>query len=354
MSANWKRYFELVLEDKKGASIKLSDFKVNFTITLSASENNTGSEAIVSVYNLNADTKNRLIKGEYASLRIVAGYSGLGTDEPHSSDEFSPDAGQTGGNNYGQIFSGDIRYAWSGMADAGKANGIDRCLTIQAIDGHKGILETTLNTTVAAGYDINAIYTLMMKNFDPFGITAGVTGKMPETRFPRGRVLYRAAHQVIDNLAAQCQASWQIVDNKLQMVPTDNYIDRVVVLNTQTGLIGMPVLTADSAVTMTCLINPNIRLLGLVQIDQGMLRRARETSATAMMQDAKNRRDVPPDKNQEKDEKPISVAADGVYIVKAIKWTGDTRGQEWYMALTCEPRDQQTSVKTKSSAEISK
>ncbi|MNL82044.1 hypothetical protein D3C87_2093200 [compost metagenome] len=30
-----------------------------------------------------------------------------------------------------------------------------------------------------------------------------------------------------------------------------------------------------------------------------------------------------------------SIATDGVYIVKAIDYTGDTRGQAWYMDLMC-------------------
>lgn len=30
-----------------------------------------------------------------------------------------------------------------------------------------------------------------------------------------------------------------------------------------------------------------------------------------------------------------SITTDGVYIVKAIDYTGDTRGQAWYMDLMC-------------------
>ena len=34
-------------------------------------------------------------------------------------------------------------------------------------------------------------------------------------------------------------------------------------------------------------------------------------------------------------QQPASIAADGVYIVSAIDYTGDTRGQPWYMDLMC-------------------
>ena len=45
-------------------------------------------------------------------------------------------------------------------------------------------------------------------------------------------------------------------------------------------------------------------------------------------------------------QQPASVATDGVYIVKAIDYTGDTRGQAWYMDMMCFARgsaDLQTS-----------
>ena len=35
---------------------------------------------------------------------------------------------------------------------------------------------------------------------------------------------------------------------------------------------------------------------------------------------------------------PASIATDGVYIVRGIMYTGDTRGQAWYMDMICEAR----------------
>ena len=39
-----------------------------------------------------------------------------------------------------------------------------------------------------------------------------------------------------------------------------------------------------------------------------------------------------------------SIATDGVYIVKAIDYTGDTRGQAWYMDLMCFARGASTLI----------
>lgn len=35
---------------------------------------------------------------------------------------------------------------------------------------------------------------------------------------------------------------------------------------------------------------------------------------------------------------PASIATDGVYIVQSISYTGDTRGQAWYMDMMCVAR----------------
>ncbi|ERT10407.1 hypothetical protein O185_25035, partial [Photorhabdus temperata J3] len=35
---------------------------------------------------------------------------------------------------------------------------------------------------------------------------------------------------------------------------------------------------------------------------------------------------------------PASIATDGVYIVRGIMYTGDTRGNAWYQEMMCEAR----------------
>ncbi len=58
------------------------------------------------------------------------------------------------------------------------------------------------------------------------------------------------------------------------MVQKDVAAHKAVVLNADTGLIGMPQQTIGAGVNIRCLINTNIRLHGLVQLDQGSVYRA--------------------------------------------------------------------------------
>ncbi|WP_380183591.1 hypothetical protein [Kalamiella sp. sgz302252] len=356
MSVNWLRYCELLLEDSDKASLNLSELRVGFEINTHVQS--TGSTGVISVYNLSKETRNAIMAGEYKKLRLVAGYQGVAAQqeqEPVVPDymvgrvQENPQV-KASGPNYGEIFSGEIRYAFAGSAsEKPDQPSPDNVLKIQAIDGHQAAQEATLNTTVAAGYDTSAIHLLTLRSFNPYGVTAGATGKMPPTRFPRGKVLYQTASQAMDNVAAQCRATWQFVDGKLQMVPEDSYLDRITVLNSQTGLIGSPKLTQEG-IEIKCLIDPNIRLHSLVQVDQAALnsRRNELESVNKAAAEAKASGGEAAKKAgaQKTEAPPADIAADGVYIVKGIRYEGDTRSSNWFMTLTCVVRDKQTALKT--------
>ena len=220
-------------------------------------------------------------------------------------------------------------------------------MLIQAISNHEAFLYATTITTLAAGYTVADLHRATMQDFNAFGVTQGITGDFPDTVFPRGRAIYSSSRNVMDNIAAQCKATWQLVDGQVQMVPEDKYIHEAIVLNADTGLIGMPQQTMGGGVNVRCLINPNIRINGLIQLDQASVYRTQlnNEDLRAVKYD-ENGNIIPSPKLQESDmngnlvvngtvSQPASIATDGVYIVKAIDYTGDTRGQAWYMDLMC-------------------
>lgn len=335
MSTNWMRHFELQLLDQNGQGVSLSDFKVTFQIEWA--DTKWPRVANVKIYNLSTDTTNKILGQEFAKIRIIAGYDGIApvvdASEVGVAKEISPDeVGQTNGQNFGLIFDGDIRFTVTG-----KDNITDSWVLIQAIGDHEAFLFARTKTTIAAGYTVADLHQVTMQGFNAFGVTQGITGDMPATVFPRGRVLYNASRNVMDNIAAQCNATWQLVDGQVQMVPEDKYIHEAIVLNSDTGLIGMPQQTMGAGVNVRCLINPNIRINGLIQLDQASVYR------TALGNNEIAQSPGPIAETDENGNKvlsgttsqPASIATDGVYIVKAIDYTGDTRGQAWYMDLMC-------------------
>lgn len=338
MTINWMRHFELRLLDDAGKGISLSDFKVTFTIDWFNSM--WPRVATLKIYNLNRDTMSRITGSEFSRITIIAGYDGLAPPVSESQvgqvTDVSPDqAGQTRGQNFGEIFNGEIRFTITG-----RDNPTDIFTLIQSIDGHQAFNEAVSSGSLSAGYKLSDVHTVLMRDFSPFGITQGVTGEFPDRVMPRGRVFYGMTRDYMSNLAAQCNANWQFVDGQAQMVPEDKYLHEAIVLNSNTGLIGMPQQTMGAGVNVRCLINPNIRVNGLIQLDQASVYRTQLPNdeiqrSQARITESSNDGNLSLGSTIAQ---PASVATDGVYIVQSISYTGDTRGNPWYMDLMCMAR----------------
>lgn len=348
MSLNWMRHFELLLTDDNGLGISLSDFKVTFDIEWT----NTmwPRVATMKIYNLSQDTNSRILGSEFSKIKIIAGYDGLAPPVGASQigvvrNVDAAQVGQTDGQNFGEIFNGEIRFTVTG-----RDNPTDTFILIQAIDGHRAFNHAMVNGTLAAGYTVADLHAVVMKSFNAYGVTQGLTAEMPATVFPRGRSMFSTARDLMSNVAAQCKANWQIVDGQVQMIGYDKYIHEAVVLNSDTGLIGMPQQTMGAGVNVRCLINPNIRVNGLIELDQASVYRIGLTnedllavkydengniiSSPKLGEAAVNGNQVVSGAKSQ----PASIATDGVYLVQSISYTGDTRGQAWYMDLMCSAR----------------
>lgn len=339
MSQNWMRHFELQLVDENGQGIELSDFKVTFTIDWFniSSASRVGT---IKIYNLSADTVNRITGQEFSKVRLIAGYDGIAPEVSASDvgtvrEVDAADVGQSDGRNYGLIFSGEIRYSVTG-----KDSPVDTYVLIQAADTDLAFATSITSQTLAAGYTVADVNRALMKDFEAKGATEGLTPEMPATVFPRGRVLFGMTRHLMDNVAGQCGATWQFVDGQRQMVANNEYVHEAIVLNSATGLIGMPQQTIGNGVNVRVLINPNIRVNGLIQLDQASVYRTALSNNDIAMAGGQIT-----DQNTDGNitlsgttSQPASIATDGVYIVRGIMYTGDTRGQAWYMDMMCEAR----------------
>ncbi|TXE22172.1 hypothetical protein [Serratia ureilytica] len=339
MSVNWVRHFELQLLDNDGKGINTGDLRVTFNIEWFnlSSESSVGT---FKIYNVSAETANKIAGEEFSKIRVIAGYDGLeqvvSADQLNKPREIDPSqVGQRDGQNYGLIFSGDIRYTMTG-----KDNSVDSYVLIQASQSGFAFASTMSGTTLAAGWTYADMDRALMKDFNANGVTAGNTPPMPPTVFPRGRVLFGMTRHLMDNVATQCQATWMLVDSKREMVADNEAVHEAIVLNSSTGLIGMPQQTMGNGVNVKCLINPNIRVNGLIRLDQASVFRTPLGSGEIAMAGGRIT-----DQNNDGNislsgttAQPASLATDGVYIVRGIMYTGDTRGQAWYMDMMCDAR----------------
>ncbi|HBU7490078.1 hypothetical protein EDC47_11433 [Raoultella planticola] len=338
MSQNWMRHFELQLVGENGQGISLSDFKVTFQIE--RNDNKWPAVGTVKIYNLSAQTQNRIMQREFSKIIMIAGYDGIAPDvmanEVGIARKISAsEVGQVNGTNYGVIFSGDIRFTVNG-----KDNPVDSWVMVQACDSEEAFTSAFINATISKGYTTEDIYVELMKRLEPYGISRGIVPEFPPTVFPRGRSLLGFVHDYLDEVAEQCKATWQFNYGRIDIVPRDKATHEAVVLNANSGLIGMPEQTIGAGVNVRCLINTKIQLNGLIQLDQASVYRS-ALSADQVVQaggpisvESQNGNLVTTGITQS----PASIATDGVYKVRYISYTGDTRGQAWYMNLACEAR----------------
>ncbi|QHM71270.1 phage protein [Mixta intestinalis] len=308
MSQNWIRKCSLIVASDSGNGLELSTFKTTFNI--SWPDTRWPRTAVFKIWNLSAATANRIQAGEFTGVQLEAGYQ----------------------DNCGLIFTGKIRYSITG-----RDSPTDIFVIIQAVDSHDAYNYATLNTTLAAGHSLAEQHQTLLSGLQPYGIVRGATPDFSSVRFPRGKTFFGMARDTADNLAGQCRASWQYVNGQLVLVPDDKYVHEAVVLNSATGLIGLPQQTIGAGVNVRCLINPAIQINGLIRLDQELIYRTMlpgsDISAAPGRINTVNNGAL-----QQTDgsiSQPASISTDGEYIVKNITYTGDTRGKPWYMDLVC-------------------
>lgn len=349
MSHFWRRRFELLLLDDSGSGIALSDFSVDFSVTWNQAK--TPRIAKIKIYNLRRDTVSRLLAREFSRVQVSAGYFGLepagqvhevGADESNASSRF------------GTIFSGDIRIAIEGRS------GTDSWVTLQALDGFEAYSYARISATLAKGYTDENVYDLLQKKLEQdYGILRGKTPVFRTTKYPRGKTFNGTIATYLDELTEKpYKATWQFLDGRLEIFNDDMIVDETAVaLNRETGLIGSPLRTTGSGITAKCLINPAIRLNGLVHINQGSITTQELSDETLLSTDEEvgyQQSGVMIDRAGENQvyrgiaTSPDAIATDGIYIVRGITYSGNTRGNDWYMNLMCQARGDTSKLKPSS------
>ena len=111
-------------------------------------------------------------------------------------------------------------------------------------------------------------------------------------------------------------------------MPLTGYVPgTAIVLNAATGMVGFPQQT-PGGITVRSLLNPKIKIGGLVQIDNKAINQGVSSAAGANLYPASGRLEALPGYL-------AKISSDGFYKVLVQEYSGDTRGQEWYSDLTC-------------------
>lgn len=290
MTQQYLRVCDLMVSGSGGGSADLSGLRVTFQINHAVVQ--TPRSAWIRVYNVAQSTIAK-VQQEFTSVSLTAGYQG----------------------NSATVFSGTIKYI-----RAGRETQTDTFLDIFAADGDEAYNQANVNVSLAAGWTDQDVYTACLKSMSAFGITQGNTPTLNSNGTVRGASFYGPTKSVLTDLAARNGCSWNLAQGQLNLIPIGqpSTNSQAIVLNSQSGLVGIPKQTV-LGVEFTALLNPKIVPGSLVKIAAADVLGATPILASASVQTAS----LP------------SIAAAGLYAVQWVDLEGDTRGQPWYTHGVC-------------------
>lgn len=272
--------------------------QLRFTFKVYAVDEETPPYAVITVYNLSDATARSVLNKQFTEVVLQVGYQDAGT--------------------FGQIFRGTIKQAFRG-----RENPTTTFLRIVATDSDLLYNFGTVGITLKAGSTpqqrLNAIVSQMaIASPEQAGFSSVVFPDVPlGPVLPRGKVLFGMGRAALRDWGSTAGVSWSIQNGKLRLISDTGYLPgTAVVLNSKTGMVGMPQQT-DQGIKVRCLINPSLRVGGLVKLNNKDVIPAQIDVRYSAINTLSR----------------IHERDDGLYRIYVLEYSGDTRGQEWYADL---------------------
>lgn len=293
MTDQYLRKASLIIGESAGDALDLSELRFSFVVK--RGDFQTPNSARIRVYNMNPATMARVQK-EFKRVVLQAGYEG----------------------NYGLIFDGTVV-----QTRRGRTSQVDTHLDITAADGDAAYNFAIVNTTLAAGSTAQDHFNVAAQAMAQHGVGVGYTAGLQSNPLPRGKVMFGMARDFMRGVARATQTTWSIQDGKIVVIPETSYMPgEIPVINSDTGLIGLPVQT-QNGINFRGLLNPSIKIGTLVQLDNSSIQRYEYD--LSVKQQAQNHRTSLEN----------ALQVDGYYYVMWAEHQGDTRGNDWYTDVIC-------------------
>jgi hypothetical protein len=321
-AAQWMRACSLVVADMQGNGIELAGpdapqiLRIRFSVNYEVQ--NTPASMHARIYNLSGTTVER--------IRGLASQNGPLLDRlpTKTSAQVVLKAGYQ--ENFGQLFIGQIY-----QLRIGKESNVDSYIDIFAADGDLAYNWATLRKSLAKGYTSEDVLQHVADSMSPWQTGyAGPPDGLESQPSPRGKVLHGMSRDYLDDFSNTNNATWNIYQGQLQVVP--RFAVRpgeAIVINSQTGQIGIPEQT-ENGISVMCLLNPAITWGTRIKLNNT------EIAQFALKSPGDNFQGlVSPNvsyANQGAWIPPIN--SDGNYVCLYVEHHGDTRGDEWYTRIT--------------------
>jgi hypothetical protein len=293
------RNYRVIVADKENKALDVSDLHCIFRVRKTYA--NSPNICECALYNLAPGTEKTLIE-DGQRLIIEAGYDSKKFIEEKTAKEKTTRHSRY--QRYGVIFDGDVFQAIRELED-----GVSYKLTMQAIDGDKFNYGNKINVTLPINSSPRAIIGAIAKSARVPIETGKVSADLSAQRLPRGKVLFGDPKKYLDQVAGDNRATMWIEDGKLNVVKfTDPPpLGEAIVITPENGMVGAPRQTGGG-VELRCLLDPRIKIAGLIKIDNEIVRRVKVVFGQPQ----------------------TMLDKDGIYTVSDVAHTGDSRGGDWY------------------------
>lgn len=279
-------------------ALDLSDMRIVFKVNQATSDNAQFAE--IYVYNLSEQTMNTL-EGDGV---VVAGQKVI------------LEAGY--GDDMDIIFKGDVF-----QVRRGRESQTDTWFCILAQAGNQTLSTAVVRKEFPAGTTPKQMQDFIKAEYLNYGVDTGYMCKVSDDQgLPRSKSVFAPLKDFLKQFCRDNNAEAIIEDDTIKMLPLgENTGTPAYVLNTRTGLVGMPQLTTDG-LNVTSLLNPRLKYGGQIKVDIDSIQtQSYDTSYGGGYID--------------QTQKSLDTAAGkyGRYNIISVTHSGDTRGNDWYTQM---------------------
>lgn len=285
MADQWKRTYELTVGDyKTGQGIQITDLEITFDVSKSADNKRNANSAAIEIYNL-SQTSLQLIETEYLTVALSVGYEGLGNK---------------------LLVSGNV------TETSTRRNGVDRVTQLLIGEGYSDLNHSKLKGIVPAGKTVQDVIEEIRKSMP--GVSRGVyTGTNLNNPIIYGYPLNSNPRISLNELCEAHRLEYRVDRGVLYVSDENGLISKdlsaVPSISPASGLIDTPFYasgetgkdkkdkTRRQGMQFKALLNPEIAPGGVVYVE--------------------------------------SSYSTGYYRVNSARYTGDFRGNDWYVECQC-------------------
>lgn len=226
------------------------------------------------------------------------------------------------GGQVSLIFSGQVLQARAKVRETPAEP--NHALVVLAQDHGTARNFAVVNKTLSKGHTHLDRVKACLEPMQALGVKVGYLDEavLSKTKFPRGIALFGGAKDILRALCEGTNTSFSIQNGKAQVISNKGTLPGgPVVLNGNTGLLGLPVQTIQG-VEARMQLNGLVRPGGVVVIDSKDIQRGEFSPAYAAA-------------GQNEVLAGVQIAADGRYKVYVVEHYGDTRGATFETAIVC-------------------